>query len=83
MVTSLKHVSELGCADREPSIIIFTYLLLHLNKSSIKELKKIIGYNSDTPELKKHFKRLKKQYSSLSTAAKPIFLDKLRKIYDN
>ena len=52
-----------------------------MNKQKCLELKRIIGYNEDTPTLKKHYKRLKKQYQSLSTAAKPLFLEKLRKTY--
>jgi hypothetical protein len=54
-----------------------------VSQKKIKELKKIIGYTKDVPEQKRHFKRLKKQYMGLSGGAKPIFLDNLRKLYDN
>ncbi len=53
-----------------------------MNKQKCLELKRIIGYNEDTPTLKKHYKRLKKQYKSLSPKAKPLFLEKLRKTYN-
>ena len=54
-----------------------------MNQKTVKELKRIIGYTEDVPEQKRHFKRLKKQYMKLSEGAKPIFLDKLKKMYDN
>ena len=54
-----------------------------MNQKTAKKLRQIIGYQPDSPEQKRHFKRLKKQYNKLSDGAKPIFLDKLAKIYDN
>jgi len=54
-----------------------------VNQKTVKELKRIIGYSKDIPEQKRHYKRLKKQYADLSEAAKPIFLDKLRQMYNN
>ena len=53
-----------------------------MNKSVCRELKNIIGYNEDTPTLKTHYKRLKKQYQQLSAKARPIFLKKLRDMYN-
>lgn len=53
-----------------------------MNQKTVKQLRKIMGYQSDSPEQKRHFKRLKKQYKSLSKEAKPIFIKKLEKIYD-
>ena len=53
-----------------------------MNKKKCLELKRIIGYNEDTPTLKKHYKRLKKQYQKLSPEAKPLFLEKLRETYN-
>jgi len=54
-----------------------------VNQSTSKQLKKIIGYDKDVPELRRHYKRLKKQYIKLSNPARIIFLDKLNKMYDN
>lgn len=54
-----------------------------MNKKICKRLKHAIGYDKDIPEMKRHYKRLKKQYSKLSKEARVIFLDKLNKIYDN
>jgi len=53
-----------------------------MNKKKCLELKRIIGYNEDTPTLKKHYKRLKKQYLRLSPEARPLFLEKLRETYN-
>jgi hypothetical protein len=53
-----------------------------MNKKTCVELKRIIGYNEDTPTLRRHYKRLKKQYNKLSTEAKPLFLEKLRETYN-
>tara|TARA_R100000008_G_scaffold45674_1_gene26826 strand:- start:1737 stop:1928 length:192 start_codon:yes stop_codon:yes gene_type:complete len=54
-----------------------------MNQKTVKKLRQIIGYQADSPEQKRHFKRLKKQYNKLSEEAKPLFLEKLAKIYDN
>jgi len=54
-----------------------------VNQSTAKQLKKIIGYNKEVPEQRRHYKRLKKEYIKLSTGARIIFLDKLNKMYDN
>jgi len=54
-----------------------------MNQKTVKKLKAIIGYVEECPEIKRHFKRLKKQYIKLSPAAKEIFLRDLEKIYDN
>jgi predicted protein tyrosine phosphatase len=54
-----------------------------MNQKACKSLKRAIGYDKDLPEMKRHYKRLKKQYSKLSKGARVIFLDKLNKIYDN
>jgi hypothetical protein len=53
-----------------------------LNNQTVKELKKIIGYSEEDPTQKRLFKRLKKQYKSLSGGARRIFLDKLAKTYN-
>lgn len=54
-----------------------------MNQKIIKKLKKIINYENDSPEQNRVLKRLKKQYSGLSSGAKSIFLDKLQKMYNN
>jgi uncharacterized protein YpbB len=54
-----------------------------MNQKTIKKLKKIINYEKEDDTQKRLFKRLKKQYSNLSEKAKPIFLDKLTKMYNN
>jgi len=54
-----------------------------MNQKTVKVLKKIINYEKGDPTQKRLFNRLKKQYSNLSENAKPIFLDKLRNMYDN
>jgi len=54
-----------------------------MNQKKAKELKKIINYNKEDPTINRLFSKLKKQYNGLSRGAKPIFLDKLRKMYDN
>lgn len=53
-----------------------------MNNQTVKELKKIIGYSEEDPTQKRLFKRLKKQYKSLSGGARRIFLDKLAKTYN-
>ena len=53
-----------------------------MNKKKVRELKQIIGYNEDTPTLKKHYKRLKKTYSRLSAEARPLFLKQLTETYN-
>ena len=57
--------------------------VLHMNQSASKELKKIIGYSKDVPEMRRHYKRLKKEYLKLSGPARIIFVDKLKKMYNN
>ena len=54
-----------------------------MNQKTAKHLKKIIGYQGEDPTQKKHYKRLKKKYSKLSTEAKKIFLLELEKVYNN
>ena len=81
-VTSLKQLILLGGSHNSACIIKFIQYLLHMNKSVCRELKNIIGYNEDTPTLKTHYKRLKKQYQQLSAKARPIFLKKLRDMYN-
>lgn len=54
-----------------------------MNQKTIKKLKKIINYNKEDEAQKRVFNRLKRQYSKLTSRAKPIFLDKLTKTYDN
>jgi|7_EtaG_2_1085326.scaffolds.fasta_scaffold86443_3 hypothetical protein len=54
-----------------------------MNNQTVKKLKNIIGYQPDDPILKKHFKRLKKKYTSLSTSARQAFLIELEKTYNN
>jgi len=81
-VTSRKQVIELGGSDNSPIKIIFTPILYTLNQKTSKELKRIIGYQKDNPEMKRHLKRLKKQYLNLSDDAKPLFLASLRAMYN-
>jgi len=54
-----------------------------MNQKTIKTLKKIINYNKEDATQKRVLNRLKTQYSKLSSGARNIFLDKLRKTYDN
>jgi hypothetical protein len=54
-----------------------------MNQSASKELKKIIGYSKDLPEMRRHYKRLKNEYKKLSGPARIIFVDKLKKMYNN
>tara|TARA_R110000744_G_scaffold117273_1_gene219242 strand:+ start:260 stop:424 length:165 start_codon:yes stop_codon:yes gene_type:complete len=53
-----------------------------MNKQICLELKRIIGYNEDTPTLKKQYKRLKKSYIKLSAPARIIFLNKLKEDFE-
>ena len=53
-----------------------------MNRQVTKRLKEIIGYQGDDPTQKKHFKRLKKKYLSLSSGARKIFLAELEKVYN-
>lgn len=53
-----------------------------MNQKKVKELKKIINYEEDDPAIKRLFKRLKAQYNGLSSKAKPIFIEKLKKTYN-
>tara|TARA_B100001758_G_C18233283_1_gene516535 strand:- start:218 stop:382 length:165 start_codon:yes stop_codon:yes gene_type:complete len=54
-----------------------------MNQKTIKKLKKIINYEKEDETQKRLLNRLKKQYNDLSEKAKPIFLDKLTKMYNN
>jgi hypothetical protein len=54
-----------------------------MNQKTIKELKKIINYDKSDPTQKRVLNRLKKQYSQLSSGARFIFVDKLKKMYNN
>lgn len=54
-----------------------------MNSSKIKELKKIINFQEGDPSQKRLLQRLKKQYKELSSGAKSIFIDKLKKMYNN
>lgn len=54
-----------------------------MNQKKIKTLKKIINYDKEDSAQKRVLNRLKSQYSKLSAGARHIFLDKLRKTYDN
>jgi len=54
-----------------------------MNQSTSKELKRIIGYSKDLPEMRRHYKRLKNEYTKLSGPARIIFIDKLKKMYNN
>ena len=53
-----------------------------MNQKLTKRLKEIIGYQKEDPIQKKHFKRLKKKYLSLSSGARKIFLKDLEKVYN-
>jgi len=53
-----------------------------MNQKTIKELKKIIHYEKGDPSQERVLSRLKKQYKKLSSKAKPIFIQKLKKTYN-
>jgi len=53
-----------------------------VNQKTVKKLKKIIGYQPESPEMKRHLNRLKIQYSQLSHEAKPLFIASLKKMYE-
>lgn len=54
-----------------------------MNQKTVKELKKIINFDKSIPSQRRLLSKLKVQYSNLSWGAKPIFLEKLRDIYNN
>jgi hypothetical protein len=54
-----------------------------MNQKTIKELKKIINYEKGEPSQTRLLSRLKKQYKGLSTGARPIFIKKLKDMYNN
>jgi len=54
-----------------------------MNQRQIKKLKAVIGYVDDCPEIKRHFKRLKKKYTRLHPKEREFFITHLEKLYDN
>ena len=53
-----------------------------MNKSKLKEIKKIIGYDDSVPEHKRILKRLKKEYQKLPAGAKVNLLEDLKKAFN-
>lgn len=82
-LTSLKQWTELGGSVSRPSNIIFTFKITHMNQKTIKELKKIINYEKGDSSQTRLLSRLKKQYKGLSAGARPIFIQKLKDMYNN
>lgn len=54
-----------------------------MNQKTIKELKKIINYEKGDASQSRLLSRLKKQYNELSSGARPIFIKKLKDMYNN
>ena len=53
-----------------------------MNKSKLKEIKKIIGYDGSVPEHKRILKRLKKEYQKLPAGSKVNLLEDLKKAFN-
>ena len=53
-----------------------------MNKSKLKEIKKIIGYDDSVPEHKRILKRLKKEYQKLPAGSKVNLLEDLKKAFN-
>jgi len=54
-----------------------------MNKKKISEIKKIINYDSSNPEQKRLFRRLKKQYQSLSNSKRLLLISDLKKTFND
>lgn len=54
-----------------------------MNQKTIKDLKKTINYDKSDPSQNRLLSRLKKQYKGLSAGARPIFIKKLKDMYNN
>ena len=52
-----------------------------MNKSKIKLIKKIIGYDDSVPEHRRMLKQLKKQYQSLPKGSKVDLIKDLKKAF--
>lgn len=52
-----------------------------MNKSKIKQIKKIISYDDSIPEHRRMLKQLKKQYQSLPKGSKVDLIKDLKKAF--
>ncbi len=52
-----------------------------MNKSKVREIKKIIGYDDSIPEHRRMIKQLKKQYQALPKGSKVNLLEDLKKAF--
>ncbi len=52
-----------------------------MNKTKVKAIKKIIGYDDSLPEHRRILKRLKKEYQRLPAGSKVNLLEDLKKAF--
>jgi hypothetical protein len=55
-----------------------------MNKTVAKQIRKILNFDPNVPDEtnKRTYSRAKKQYNKLSQAAKPLFLQQLKNLYN-
>ena len=53
-----------------------------MSNSKAKYIRKIMGYEGSDPVVKRKFKSIKKEYSSLNNQDKQKFLDNIKRLFD-